>query len=191
MRFIAEPTMRSIQRGVCIRPNMRARAFTIFVILLGALVMPLVPTSSATIEDLGSAGTVAELDRSAIGWWTLENGNILIATVDGYVTAYSVQANGSYAEVWSEFTNTTLYSADYNEGDKLLAVGTSTGACIISIEYMEELYRFSVGQAVDALAWDSDGDLWVTMRTSKHAVEWDGQANTPSGVSTSLSLIHI
>ena len=164
---------------------MRARAFTIFVILLGALVMPLVPTSSATIEDLGSAGTVAELDRSAIGWWTLENGNILIATVDGYVTAYSVQANGSYAEVWSEFTNTTLYSADYNEGDKLLAVGTSTGACIISIEYMEELYRFSVGQAVDALAWDSDGDLWVTMRTSKHAIEWDGQANTPSGVSTS------
>ena len=147
--------------------------------------MPLVPTSSATIEDLGSAGTVAELDRSAIGWWTLENGNILIATVDGYVTAYSVQANGSYAEVWSEFTNTTLYSADYNEGDKLLAVGTSTGACIISIEYMEELYRFSVGQAVDALAWDSDGDLWVTMRTSKHAMEWDGQANTPSGVSTS------
>ena len=164
---------------------MRARAFTLFVILLGAVIMPLVPTSSATVEDLGSAGTVAELDRSAIGWWTLENGNILVATVDGYVTAYSVQTNGSYAEVWSEFTNATLYSADYNEDDKLLAVGTSSGACIISIEYMEELYRFSVGQAVDALAWDADGDLWVTMRTSKHAVEWDGQANTPSGISTS------
>ena len=87
---------------------MRARAFTLFVILLGAVIMPLVPTSSATVEDLGSAGTVAELDRSAIGWWTLENGNILVATVDGYVTAYSVQTNGSYAEVWSEFTNATL-----------------------------------------------------------------------------------
>ena len=185
VRYVAEPTMRSIQRGVCIRPRMRARAFTIFMILLGALAMPLVPTTSASIEDLGSAGTVGELDRSAIGWWTLENGNILVASVDGYVIAYSVQENGSYAEVWSEFTNETLYSASYNEDDKLLAVGTSSGACVISIEYMQELYRFSVGQSVDALAWDTEGDLWVTMRTSKHAVEWDGQANTPSGVSTS------
>ena len=185
VRFDTEQTMRSIQRGMCIRLRMRARAFALFAILLGALVMPLLPVTSASIEDLGSAGKVAELDHSAIGWWTLDNGNILVATVNGYVTAYSVQLNGSYAEVWSEFTNATLYAGDYNEEDKLLAVGTSTGAVVISIEYMEELYRFSVGQPVDALAWDRDGDLWVTKRTSKHAVEWDGQANTPSGVSTS------
>ena len=164
---------------------MRARAFALFAIILSAVALPLIPTTSATIEDLGTAGKVADLDRSAIGWWTLENGNILVATVNGYVTAYAVQSNGSYAEVWSEFTNETLYSASYNEDDKLLAVGTSSGACVISIEYMEELYRFSVGQAVDSLAWDRDGDLWVTMRTSKHAVEWDAEANTPSGVSTS------
>jgi len=164
---------------------MRARAFTVFVILLGSLVMPLLPTTSASIEDLGAAGKVAELDYSAIGWWSLENGNILVATVDGYVIAYSVQTNGSYAEVWSVFTNSTLYAGDYNEEDKLLAIGTPNGAIVISIDYMDELYRFSVGQPVDALAWDRDGDLWVTMRTSKHAIEWDGQANTPSGVSTS------
>jgi hypothetical protein len=177
--------MRSIQRWVRIRPRMRARAFTLFVILLGALVMPLLPTTSASIEDLGAAGKVAELDYSAIGWWSLENGNILVATVDGYVIAYSVQTNGSYAEVWSVFTNSTLYAGDYNEEDKLLAIGSPDGAIVISIDYMDELYRFSVGQPVDALAWDRDGDLWVTMRTSKHAIEWDGQANTPSGVSTS------
>ncbi len=45
-----------------IRPHMRARAFTVFVILLGSLVMPLLPTTSASIEDLGAAGKVAELD---------------------------------------------------------------------------------------------------------------------------------
>ena len=185
VRILAEQTMRSIERGRRIRPDMRARAFALFAILFGAIALPLMPTTSATIEDLGTAGTVAELDRSAIGWWTLENGNILVASMDGYVTAYAVQNNGSYAEVWSEFTNETLYSAAYNEDDKLLAVGTSSGACVISIDYMEELYRFSIGQSVDSLAWDRDGDLWVTMRTSKHAVEWDAQANTPSGVSTS------
>ena len=145
---------------------MRARAFALFAILLSAVALPLIPTTSATIEDLGTAGKVADLDHSAIGWWTLENGNILVATVNGYVTAYAVQSNGSYVEVWSEFTNETLYSASYNEDDKLLAVGTASGACVISIEYMEELYRFSVGQTVDA-------------------VEWDAEANTPSGVSTS------
>ena len=185
VRFDTEQTMRSIQRGMRIRPRMRARALALFVLLIGALVLPFVPTTSASIEELGSAGKVAEIDYSAIGWWTLDNGNILVATVDGYVIAYSVQANGSYAEVWSVFTNTTHYAGDYNEEDKLLAVGTPSGAVVISIEYMDELYRFSVGQSVDALAWDRDGDLWVTMRTSKQAVEWDGQANTPSGVSTS------
>jgi len=66
---------------------MRARAFALFAILLSAVAFPLIPTTSATIEDLGTAGKVAELDQSAIGWWTLENGNILVASVDGYVTA--------------------------------------------------------------------------------------------------------
>ena len=164
---------------------MRGRAVTLFFVLLGALVMPIIPTTSASLEDLGSAGMVAELDDPTLGWWTLDNGNILVATSNGYVTAYSVQMNGSYAEVWSVYANTTLYSGAYNSVDKLLAVGTSSGAVVVSIEYMDELYRFSAGQAVDALAWDRDGDLWVTMRTSKQALEWDGEFNTPSGVSTS------
>ncbi|MDP7328333.1 MAG: hypothetical protein QF612_00635 [Candidatus Thalassarchaeaceae archaeon] len=164
---------------------MRARAIALFFVLLSSLVMPLLPTSSASIEDLGTAGKVAELDAPSIGWWTLDNGNILVATSNGLVTAYSVQTNGSYAEVWTVDANTTLYGGAYNSVDKLLAVGTSSGAVVVSIEYMDEIYRFSVGQPVDALAWDRDGDLWVTMRTSKQAIEWDGEFNTPSGISTS------
>ena len=165
---------------------MRARAMALFFLLLGSLVIPFIPTTSASLEDLGSAGKVAELDNSALGWWMLDNGNILVATPNGNVTAFSVQTDGSYADVWSVNTNTTLYSGAYNEAEKLLAIGTSSGAIVISIEYMEELYRFSVGQSVDALAWDRDGDLWVTMRTSKNAIEWDGEFNTPSGTETSI-----
>ncbi|MEE2747704.1 MAG: hypothetical protein VX473_04465, partial [Candidatus Thermoplasmatota archaeon] len=163
---------------------MRARAVALVFLLIGSIAIPFIPTSAASIEELGSAGTVTEFDHSAIGWWTLDNGNILVASTDGLVIAYSVLNNGSYGEVWSVDLNTTLYGADFNQDGTLLAVGTSSGACIISIDYKEELYRFSVGQAVDALAWDRDGDLWVTMRTSKSALEWDHAANTSSGVST-------
>ncbi len=170
---------------------MRARAFAILFILIGALAVPVLPTSSASIEELGSAGTVAELDHASVGWWTLDNGNVLVATTDGRVIAYSVLNNGTYAEVWSVDTNTTVYSANYNHVEKLLAIGTTTGACIISIDYQDELYRFPVGQSVDALTWDRDGDLWVTMRTSKNALEWDYAANTSSGVSTTAHTIGI
>ena len=164
---------------------MRGQAVTLFFVLLSSLMIPFLHTTSASLEDLGTAGEVAELNDPSLGWWTLENGNILVATSNGYVTAYSVQMNGSYAEVWTVNANTTLYSGAYNTVDKLLAVGTSSGAIVVSIEYMDELYRFSVGQPVDALAWDRDGDLWVTMRQSKQAIEWDGEFNTPSGISTS------
>ena len=69
----------------------------------------------------------------------------------------------------------------------MIAVGTVSGVVVVSIEYMEELYRFNVGEAVDALAWDRDGDIWLTKRTTKHAVEWDGTANAFSGISTDSS----
>jgi hypothetical protein len=166
---------------------MRGRAIAMFVLVFGSFLLPLVPTASASLEELGDAGQVAEIDNSALGWWTLQNGNILVATSNGFVTAYSVQENGTYAEVWSEDTNSTLYSASYNDVDLMIALGTSLGVIVVSIDYMEELYRFNVGEAVDALAWDRDGDLWVTKRTSKHAVEWDGTANAFSGISTDSS----
>jgi hypothetical protein len=187
VRIIPKSAMRSIQRGVCIRPPMRGRALAMFILIFGSFLLPLVPTTSASLEELGDAGQVAEIDNSALGWWTLQNGNILVATSNGFVTAYSVQENGTYAEVWSVFTNSTLYSVSYNDVDLMIAVGTASGVIVVSIDYMAELYRFNVGEAVDALAWDRDGDLWVTKRVSKHAVEWDGTANAFSGISTDSS----
>ena len=147
--------------------------------------MPIATTpASASLEELGSAGKVAEFDHAAVGWWVLDNGNVLVATPDGIVTAYMVQENGSYAEVWSVDANTSVNCADYNLDEQLLALGTSTGAVVVSIDYMDELYRFSVNEAVDGVAWDRDGDLWVTKRVSKHAIEWDGTASALSGIST-------
>jgi len=127
---------------------------------------------------------VAEFDHAAIGWWELDNGNILIATPEGVVTAYFVHENGTYAEVWSDDTNTSVNCADFNSAEGLLALGTTSGVVVVSVDYMEELYRFTVNEAVDGVAWDRDGDLWATKRLSKNAIEWDGSASTLSGIST-------
>ncbi len=127
---------------------------------------------------------MAEFDHAAIGWWELDNGNILIATPEGVVTAYFVHENGTYAEVWSDDTNTSVNCADFNSAEGLLALGTTSGVVVVSVDYMEELYRFTVNEAVDGVAWDRDGDLWATKRLSKNAIEYDGSASTLSGIST-------
>ena len=164
---------------------MRGRSFCLTIILLCSLLLPVATTpAAASLEDLGSAGKVAEFDHAAIGWWELDNGNILIATPEGVVTAYLVHENGTYAEVWSVDTNTSVNCADFNSNEALLALGTTSVVVVVSIDYMDELYRFTVNEAVDGVAWDRDGDLWVTKRLSKNAIEWDGTASTLSGIST-------
>ena len=164
---------------------MRGRSFCLTIILLCSLLLPVATTpAAASLEELGSAGKVAEFDHAAIGWWELDNGNILIATPEGVVTAYFVHENGTYAEVWSVDTNTSVNCADFNSNEALLALGTTSVVVVVSIDYMDELYRFTVNEAVDGVAWDRDGDLWVTKRLSKNAIEWDGTASTLSGIST-------
>ena len=60
---------------------MRGRSFCFTIILLCSLLLPVATTpAAASLEELGSAGKVAEFDHAAIGWWELDNGNILIAT---------------------------------------------------------------------------------------------------------------
>ena len=164
---------------------MRGRSFCLTIILLCSLLLPVATTpAAASLEDLGSAGKVAEFDHAAIGWWELDNGNILIATPEGVVTAYLVHENGTYAEVWSVDTNTSVNCADFNSNEALLALGTTSGVVVVSVDYTAELYRFTVNEAVDGVAWDRDGDLWVPKRLSKNAIEWDGTASTLSGIST-------
>ena len=164
---------------------MRGRSFCLTILLLCSLLLPVATTpAAASLEELGSAGKVAEFDHAAIGWWELDNGNILIATPEGVVTAYLVHENGTYAEVWSVDTNTSVNCADFNSNEALLALGTTSVVVVVSIDYMDELYRFTVNEAVDGVAWDRDGDLWVTKRLSKNAIEWDGTASTLSGIST-------
>ena len=163
---------------------MRVRTISLVLIFIGSIASPLIPITSAALEDLGPAGEVYEFDLPILDWWVLDNGNVLVATVDGYVVEYVSLANGSYAVVWSEFTNQTLYSGALNIDEGLLAVGSINGVTVISLDYMEELYRFTLGQQVDAITWDAEGDIWATQRISKKAIEWNTETNSQSGIST-------
>jgi len=175
--------MRSFKGESGVPSPMRARTITLLVLLVTALLLPMAPVVHAELEELGHAGDIAEVDGSAIGWWAQSNGNVLVATSQGVVTSYLVLANGTYGEVWSVNTNTTLYGAAWNPATERLALGTSSGASVVSVAYQEVIYTVYIGSDADGLTWDRDGDLWITKRTSKHAVEFTDE--TPSGVSTS------
>ena len=120
---------------------MRARTITLLVLLVTALLLPMAPVVHAELEELGHAGDIAEVDGSAIGWWAQSNGNVLVATSQGVVTSYLVLANGTYGEVWSVNTNTTLYGAAWNPATERLALGTSSGASVVSVASGSDLYR--------------------------------------------------
>ena len=121
---------------------MRARlVHSILLLLLTSLLLPIVPPASATLTEMGHAGEVAELEESALGWWNLDNGNVLYASESGNVTEYSV-TNNVYTEVWTYDINKTLYGASSINDDGLIAFGTDGGATVISVDYQDKLYSF-------------------------------------------------
>ena len=155
---------------------------TVFALFLVSTLTPLVSTATAEIEDLGHAGDIATFSGSGLGWWDLGDGTVLYASIDGNITVYSVNGN-EYTETWSVDVNKTLYSGAFNPSTNRIAFGSGEGATIVSIDYEDILYHISMSGAVDGLAWDVDGDLWLINRNTNRAEEWTD--NTPSGVTTS------
>ena len=139
--------MRSIEREDHPRRRMRPRqtsfCYPMLLLFFTALLLPFVPPTSATLKEMGHAGQVAELDETAIGWWNLENGNVLYASESGNVTEFSVN-NNVYTEQWTYDINKTLNGASSINDEHNIAFGTNEG----------------------------DNDLWITGATNKRATEW-------------------
>ena len=178
--------MRSIEREDHPRRRMRPRqtsfCYPMLLLFFTALLLPFVPPTSAALKEMGHAGQVAELDETAIGWWNLENGNVLYASESGNVTEFSVN-NNVYTEQWTYDINKTLNGASSINDEHNIAFGTDEGAVVISTEYKDKLYDIPSGQKVLGLAWDSDNDLWITGATNKRATEWT--TNVPTSGETS------
>ncbi|MEE3083823.1 MAG: hypothetical protein VX320_07050 [Candidatus Thermoplasmatota archaeon] len=165
------------------RPPASSYIYPVLLLFFTSLMLPLVPPASATLKEMGHAGRVAELDESAIGWWNLENGNVLYASESGNVTEYSV-SNNVYTEEWTFDINKTLYGASSINDEHNIAFGTEDGATVISTDYKDKLYSITTGQKVVGLSWDDDNDLWITGATNKRATEWTDGVSTSGETTT-------
>jgi len=183
--------MRSIQSGSHDGPPMRACTILTFSLFISALFLPFAPIASAELDDLGDAGVVAEMPGRALDWWALDDGNILYANASAIVSVWNL-SDGVYTEfITIDSGVTSANVAIFDPVAKIVALGHDTGVKIVSLEYEDVLYSINSGSggSVDALVWDADGDLWITLRNFKIAAEWTLSSSTGIETSPHLNVI--
>ncbi|DAC48438.1 MAG TPA: hypothetical protein HA340_06950 [Candidatus Thalassarchaeaceae archaeon] len=151
-------------------------------ILLLGIVIPLVFSSTATASGLANAGSISEFDSSATGWWQTYDGLTVIANETGDVTAYDLADDGTITQVWTVSLNTSISGGDIDNNQHRLAIYTDSGVSVISTELHSELYSLPISNGVDAIAWGSQGELWVSDRIYKFAMKFENTLDT--GITT-------
>ena len=163
--------------------------FTVAILLISLSI----PSISAGAGDLGFAEDVETLSGSSIGWADLGNGDVAIVNETGNITAMKVSGNQAGQILWTGILNVTALSMAYSSADGLIAVGHQGGAVIYSTVFEAIIYSISRGP-VDSLDFDPAGDLWVSDRTSKKAIEYsDGVATgaETTGHSIGISSVEV
>jgi len=155
----------------------RALSSTLVLLLLLSLTTPNVAASGQT--EYGDAGPVISIQGSTIGWWTLNDNTTLSVNSSGGLSIWDL-TDVTDGTLSSEYNlNRTIIDASLlmDASRDLIAISNSSGAVIHSIEYSSSLYVIPVGEAVDSVAWDIAGDLWLSLRASKIAAQYhDGTA---------------
>ena len=166
---------------------MRHWAKSIFTVAL-LLFSVTIPSVTGAAGDLGFAEDIETLSGSSIGWANLGNGDVAIVNETGNITAMKVSGNEAGQILWTGILNVTAISMAYSSADGLIAVGHQGGAVIYSTVFEAIIYSISRGP-VDSLDFDPAGDLWVTDRSSKNAIEYsDGVATGAETTSHSLGI---
>ena len=166
---------------------MRHSSRSIFIVAL-LLISLTIPSSSAAAGDLGFAEDIETLYGSSIGWADLGNGDVAIVNETGNITAMKVTGSEAGQVIWTGSLNVTALSMAYSHVDGLIAVGHQGGAVIYSTVFEAIIYSISRG-AVDALDFDPSGDLWVSDRSSKNAIEYsDGVATGAETTTHSIGI---
>ena len=158
--------------------------FTVAIFLLSITI----PYANAAAGDLGFAEDVETLSGSSIGWAHLGNGEVAIVNESGNITGMKVTGNEAGQVLWTGILNVTALSMTHNSADGLIAVGHQGGAVIYSTVFEAIIYSISRGP-VDSLDFDPGGDLWVSDRSSKNAIEYsDGVATGAETTSHSIGI---
>ena len=146
-------------------------------VLLAALMLGSLGTVSGAAGDIGYAGEITTLDGSSIGWANLGNGQVAIVNESGNLTVIEVLGQNAGNEVWTGIVNVSALSLAHNPTDGVIAIGHNQGAAIYSTVFESIIYSISTGP-VDALAFDAEGDLWITNRLDKRASEYSNGVST-------------
>ena len=136
-----------------------------------------IPSVDGAAGDLGFAEDVDTLSGSSIGWANLGNGDVAIVNETGNITAMKVTGNQAGQILWTGILNVTALSMAYSSADGLIAVGHQGGAVIYSTIFEAIIYSISRGP-VDSLDFDPGGDLWLSDRSSKNAIEYSDGVST-------------
>ena len=202
---------------------MRKVASYVFVLFFLAAFSPVV-SSLSTIEFSGSeanncidlpcvnAGEIVyTLDSKPVNMWKTNEENYLFVGENGFVNLYSLSGTG-FEKIWQLEVdgNGNISSAEYNNEYQLLAISNETGTQIVDVGENREKLKFipSLVEIVD-IAWDPtkgsdvDNDLiidlphiWIALKDSKKAVQYDLEEELPTTLQTNehtegIGAIHI
>ena len=154
------------------------RQFGLTTILFLGILLPLLVSTPTTASNLGNAGSITEFESSTLGWWDTYDGLTIIANHTGEITAYDFEEHGALTEVWNLSLDVGINSGAIDNSQHRIAFSTDDGVRVISTELHSTLYSIPVSSGVDAVAWGSQGELWVSDRAYGFAMKFEDTLDT-------------
>ena len=158
---------------------MRTTASIVLCLLLTSLFLPMMPVSATLID----AGQTEQISEKVVAWEQMSDGKIMMVTGSGILSMNAFEA-GVHSEDWSLDLNVSANSATIDSGENLVAVAHTSGVVVVQLVQQVITQYINTTDPVDAVDWDSDGDMWLGSYAGKRrADEWSG--GFPSGIASS------
>ena len=157
---------------------MRTTASIVLCLLLTSLFLPMMSVSANLID----AGQTEQISEKVVAWEQMSDGKIMMVTGSGILSINTFEA-GVHSEDWSLDLNVSANSATIDSGENLVAVAHSSGVVIVQMVQQIITEYINTSDPVDAVDWDSDGDMWLGYYAGqRRADEWS--AGNPTGIAT-------
>ena len=127
-------------------------------VLLALLLIPAIPTAEAE-SNLLEVGFVDTIDGRFIHTSFSSSSTMITLTTTGNLSEH-FWGSGELITQWSIELNTTANSATPDATGLQIAVAHTGGVYIVNTELKIVTTEYNTSNSVDAVAWDSEGDLW-------------------------------
>ena len=127
-------------------------------VLLALLLIPAMPTAEAE-SNLLEVGIIDTIDGRFIHTSFSSSSTMITLTTTGNLSEH-FWGSGELITQWSIELNTTANSATPDATGLQIAVAHTGGVYIVNTELKIVTTEYNTSNSVDAVAWDSEGDLW-------------------------------